>query len=175
MLFCCLGHHLLFRSWIATSQSAYTFWDAFIKIPKKGKFHYIIWMSKAPHSTSLSQFMWIILELLDRWDQNRTLWKWNWSRRLSPYFSLSLSFFLFFFFNMKTKMQEWKWQHNIRKTCLTSFTTTVTNWLNSTCHPTWRNEDLALWKRNKTETKQNNTKQLRINVKMECKCDYRMQ
>lgn len=31
----------------------------------------------------------------------------------SFFVSLSLSFF---FFNMKTKMQEWKWQHNIRKT-----------------------------------------------------------
>lgn len=36
-----------------------------------------------------------------------------------------------------------------------------------------RNEDLALWKRNKTQTKQNNTKPLQIHVKMECGCDYR--
>lgn len=61
--------------------------------------------------------------------------------------SVSLSF------DMKMKMQEWKRQHNIRKTCLTSFTTTVTNWLNSTCHPTLKTEDLALRKRNKTQNK----------------------
>lgn len=41
-----------------------------------------------------------------------------------------------------------------QKDILTSFTTTVTNWLNSTCHPTLRNKDLALGKRNKTQTKQ---------------------
>lgn len=82
---------------------------------------------------------------------------------ISFFLSVSLSVSLY----MKTKMQEWKWQHNIRKTCLTSFTTTVTNWLNSACHPTLKTEDLALRKRNKTQnkTEQNNTKQMRINVK----------
>lgn len=43
-----------------------------------------------------------------------------------------------------------------QKDILTSFTTTVTNWLNSTCHPTLRNKDLALGKKkqnpNKTKT-----------------------
>lgn len=49
-----------------------------------------------------------------------------------------------------------------QKDILTSFTTTVTNCLNSTCHPTLRNKDLVLGKRNKTQTQQNNTKQLGI-------------
>lgn len=46
--------------------------------------------------------------------------------------------------------------------------------VNSTCHPTLKMRLLHCEKEAKPN-EQNNTKPLRINVKMECKCDYRMQ
>lgn len=66
--------------------------------------------------------------------------------------SLSQSLSLFFLHENENVRMEMTIHH--LKDILTSFTTTVKNWLNSTCHPTWRNKDLALWKRNKTQTKQ---------------------
>lgn len=127
---------------------------------------------KAPHFTSLSRFMWIILELLDRWDQKTTLYKWNWSKRLSPdSFSLFLS--LFFFFTWKQKCKNGNDNTaSERQFELHSLQQSRTGWT----LPAIQLEETKTWHwEEETKPKQNNTKQLRINVKMECKCDYRMQ
>ena len=70
-------------------------------------------------------------------------------------------------------MQEWKWHTaSERQFELHSLQQPRTGW---TLPAIQREETKTRHWEEETKPKQNNTKPLRINVKMECKRDYRMQ